>query len=705
MLEMLPYPSGDLHMGHVLNYTLGDVVTHFRRRNGYTVLRPMGFDSFGLPAENAAIKEGGHPREITERNIASIGRQMRRMGWAIDWDREVSAHEPSFYRWTQWLFLKFFEHGLAYRKEAPVNWCPNDQTVLVERACRRRPLLAVRRGRRGAEHGAVVLQDHRVRRRAARRPRRRSTGPSAAKKIQTRLDRALRGRRGAVPRRGARPRHSRLHDPSRHAVRGDVLRRRAREPARRTARRRDGAPKRSRRTPHRGRAADRGAGTTRRRPASFTGRYATNPVNGERIPIWVADYVLMEYGTGAIMAVPAHDARDREFAETFDLPIVPGDRRRREADSLRAVRRAAVAEAAKREIIAWLERPRVRARRRSATACATGASRASATGAARSRSSTASATASSRCRRASCRCCCPTSTDYRPKGQPPLASNPDFINTSARSAAARRSARRTRWTRSSTRPGTSCATPIRTTTRLRSTATIVDYWMPIDQYVGGIDHVKGHLLYSRFFVKVLNDIGLVGFREPFQRLWHQGWVKQGGSKMSKSKGNVSSPDELVAAVRRGRDSPLHPVPRPGRPGHGLDAPKASRGWPASSSGCGASSDCGRRQPASPDGVDTPLARKAHETIARFTDDIGRRFVFNTPISAVMELVNELSKAPDGSGRAIRRRDGRLADPAVRSARRRGAVVDARPRAAVGDAVARRRRARCCSATRSSWCSR
>ncbi|HEV2593125.1 MAG TPA: class I tRNA ligase family protein, partial [Gaiellaceae bacterium] len=129
-LEMLPYPSGTLHMGHVLNYTLGDVVTHFRRRQGVKVLRPMGFDSFGLPAENAAIREGGDPLEITERNIASITSQMRRMGWAIDWDRVVSAHESTFYHWTQWLFLRFFEKGLAYRKAAPVNWCPHDQTVL-----------------------------------------------------------------------------------------------------------------------------------------------------------------------------------------------------------------------------------------------------------------------------------------------------------------------------------------------------------------------------------------------------------------------------------------------------------------------------------------------------------------------------------------------------------------------------------------------
>ena len=131
VLEMLPYPSGELHMGHVKNYTLGDVLTHVRRRMGYSVLRPMGYDAFGLPAENAAIREGGHPRLVTERNIAAIREQMHRMGWAIDWDREVSTHEPSYYRWTQWLFLKFFEQDLAYRKEAPVNWCPNDQTVLA----------------------------------------------------------------------------------------------------------------------------------------------------------------------------------------------------------------------------------------------------------------------------------------------------------------------------------------------------------------------------------------------------------------------------------------------------------------------------------------------------------------------------------------------------------------------------------------------
>ena len=169
-------------MGHVLNYTLGDVVTHFRRRHGFTVLRPMGFDSFGLPAENAAIKEGGHPLEITERNIEAIRGQMRRMGWAIDWEREVSAHEPTFYRWTQWLFLKFFEHGLAYRKEAPVNWCPNDQTVLanehvVDGRCWRCGAVVEARNMAQWFFKITDYADELL-----ARPRRRSTGPSARRR-------------------------------------------------------------------------------------------------------------------------------------------------------------------------------------------------------------------------------------------------------------------------------------------------------------------------------------------------------------------------------------------------------------------------------------------------------------------------------------------------------------------------------------------
>ena len=322
MLEMLPYPSGNLHMGHVLNYTLGDVVTHFRRRNGHTVLRPMGFDSFGLPAENAAIKDGGHPREIIERNIALIVQQMKRMGWAIDWDREVSAHEPSYYRWTQWLFLKFFEHGLAYRKEAPVNWCPNDQTVLANehvidgRCWRCGFVVEVRHMAQWffkiTAYADALLEDLAI-----------IDWPERTKKIQTNwigrsegaevlfrvaeLDRD-------IPVFTTRP--DTLFGATFFVVapesplvdllvdgteRADEVQSYARVAAARPVEERE----------------------AREKTGVFTGRYATNPVNDAQIPIWVSDYVLMEYGTGAIMAVPAHDERDREFAETFDLPIVP----------------------------------------------------------------------------------------------------------------------------------------------------------------------------------------------------------------------------------------------------------------------------------------------------------------------------------------------------------------------------------------------
>ena len=228
-LEMLPYPSGNgMHMGHVLNYTMGDVITHFRRRSGWTVLRPMGWDAFGLPAENAAIREGGHPREITERNIKTIRAQMKRLGWAIDWDREVSSHEPDYYRWTQWLFLKFFERGLAYRKEAPVNWCPNDQTVVANEY-----VVDGRCERCGAEVELRNMTQWFFKITAYADELREYDLPEAAvagalEDDPAQLDRPLRGRRDPVPRRGAGRGHSGLHDAAGHAVRRDLLRRRAR---------------------------------------------------------------------------------------------------------------------------------------------------------------------------------------------------------------------------------------------------------------------------------------------------------------------------------------------------------------------------------------------------------------------------------------------------------------------------------------------
>ena len=641
MLEMLPYPSGTLHMGHVLNYTLGDVVTHFRRRNGYTVLRPMGFDSFGLPAENAAIKEGGNPLEIIERNIASIENQMRRMGWAIDWDREVSAHEPTYYRWTQWLFLKLFEHGLAYRKEAPVNWCPNDQTVLsnehvVDGRCWRCGAIVEARNMvqwffKITAYADELLDDLETIDWPARTKKiqRDHIGRSEGAELLFRVDEIDRD----IPVFTTRPDtvfgatffvvapESPLVD---ELVEGTALADEIRSYARVAAAR-----------PTEERAS-------REKTGVFTGRHVINPANGERIPIWVADYVLMEYGTGAIMAVPAHDERDREFAVAYDLPIVPvidEDGSLINSGRFDGLPWREAIDA----ITAWLSeqgtgKPAINYHLRDWSfsrqrywGCPIPIVYCDDDGAVPVPESELPVLL-------------PEVENYRPKGEPPLAQAIEWINV----------------------PCPRCGKPARREADTMDTFVdsswyfvrytdphdeqtafdrrIADYWMPVDQYIGGIDHAKGHLLYSRFFMKALNDLGLIGVREPFQRLFHQGWVLQDGKRMSKSKGGVT-PDELID--RFGADPIRIYILFQGPADQDID-------W--SPNGIEATARFVRRlwrvvheaaaQPASPAGVDTPLARKAHEVIARVTDDIDRRFVFNTPISAVMELINELSKAPD-----------------------------------------------------------
>ena len=656
VLEMLPYPSGSLHMGHMLVYTIGDVVTHFRRRQGMRVLHPQGFDAFGLPAENAAIREGGHPREITERNITNIRRSMRQIGWAIDWSRVLATHDPAFYRWTQWLFLKFFERDLAYRKAAPVKWCPNDQTVLANEQ--------VHDGRcewcgsevesrmmeqwffRTTDYAQALLDELETLdwpepiKARQRNWIGRSDGAEVVFRIEelgedvpvftTRPD-TLFGATFAL----LAPEHELVERIAAASDRGDGIREYVRRASvKRTAERA---------------AADEKTGVD-------TGLHAINPVNGERIPVLVADYVLLDYGSGAIMAVPAHDERDFQFAQAFDLPVRvvvrPADGEVEDGAAFVAHSDDEVlvssdgfdglpAPEGGRRIVERLE--------------AEGKGRFAISYRLRD-------WGFSRQRYWGCpipivhceRCgvvpvpedelplLLPEIEDWFPKGQPPLAQADDWVNVAC----------------------PRCGGPARREVETMDTfvdsswyflrycdprnedapwdRAVVDYWNPIDLYIGGVDHATMHMIYARFFVKVLNELGLVGFREPFGRFYSNGWVTLGKTKMSKSKGNVVGPDDFVE--RYGADAARLTILFLGPANEDMEWTEESiegmsrfvrRLWRIVNE---VAESAPRGAPA-----DGQLARKAHATIAKVTDDIGRRYAFNTAIAAVMELLNELSK--------------------------------------------------------------
>jgi leucyl-tRNA synthetase len=656
VLEMLPYPSGTLHVGQVRNYTQGDVLTHFHRRSGKRVMRPMGYDSFGLNAENAAIRDGGHPRDIIRDNITKIRAQMKRMGWAIDWDREIASHEPEYYRWTQWLFLQFMKAGQATRKEAPVKWCPKDQTVLaneqvIDGRCERcgteveakmleqwffryttyadelldemalleswpERVLAAQRNWIGRSHGAELL--FRVDELDIDIP-----------VFTTRADTVFGATFFVLA-----PEHPlvpKLAD-GKEEVLDYVRRTAARSFAERENKEKDGV---------------------------FTGRHATNPATGEQIPIWVADYVLMEYGSGAIMAVPAHDDRDFEFATKYDLPIrevvTPADGSGVELPYVAKSDEAKLVDSeqfsdlpapeGEKQIVAWLGeqgrgQPAISYRLRDWLVS-------------RQRYWGAPIPV------VHCPSCgivpvpedelpvlLPEIEDYAPKGKSPLESAEDWIRVSCPQCGAegRREADTMDTFVDSSWYFLRYCDPHNDHAPFDRAA--IDEWCPVDQYIGGIEHQVMHLLYARYFVKVLNDIGLVGFREPFSRLFNHGWVDMGGAKMSKSRGNVVSPDQIVATY--GADALRLYILFIGPADARVD-------W--QETGLEGMSRFLRRlwrvalqvaeQPA--DETTGELAHKANETIVKVTDDIGRRFAYNTAIAAVMELVNEIARDPAAPG--------------------------------------------------------
>ncbi len=678
VLEMLPYPSGEPHVGHLKNYSLGDAIAHFRRRNGFQVIHPMGYDAFGLPAENNAIKTGQAPREAVEASIAAYSEQFRAWGVSIDWSREISSHHPDYYRWTQWIFLRLFERGLAYRAEAPVQWCPVDQTVLaneqvIDGHCERCGSLVESRQLEQwffkiTDYADRLLADFNVLESwpdnvvtMQRNWIGRSEGAEVIFRCEalgidfpvftTRPD-TLFGATFFV----LAPEHpdvERLAAGTGHEeeVRAYV----------------DAAIRES--------VEERGD-EARAKTGVPLGRTVTNPVSGEQIPVFVADYVLMEYGTGALMAVPAHDDRDHAFAQAFGLEIrevvaggedvqaepYMGDGKLVNSDRFDGEgNREAYG-----RIVEWLSaegkgEPAVNYRLRDWLL--------------------------SRQRYWGCPIpivyCekdgmvpvpddqlpveLPEVENYAPKGKSPLAAAEDWVNTTC----------------------PACGGPARRETDTMDTFVdsswyflryldphndglpfdrdVADFWMPVDQYIGGIEHAILHLMYARFFTKALADMGYLGVQEPFARLFTQGMITRDGAKMSSSKGNTVSAVETVE--RYGADTARTYVCFLGPPERGGDwVPAGVEGvhrflvrlWRLSMEQTPATSS------ASPPGVSgseagpaLDLTRKANWAIDKVTRDIEHGFQFHTAISAVMELVND----------AYRLKDDLYGDPAGEAALR------------------------------------
>ncbi len=667
VLEMLPYPSGEIHMGHVKNYTMGDVVAHHRRRTGHVVFHPMGYDAFGLPAENAAIRTGEPPATVTHRNIAAIRMQLRRLGFSIDWDTEISTADPGYYRWTQWIFLRFLERGLAERREAAVNWCPADQTVLaneqvVDGLCERCSAPVELRQLpqwffRITDYAQALLDDmdllddwpERVltmqrnwigRSVGARVVFRLADDPDVVIPVFTTRPDTLHGATFFL----MAPEHPlvpRLVEgrPERDAVMSYLA------GAARTA------------------VAERSS-MERPKTGVSTGRHVTNPATGEQIPIWVADYVLMDYGTGAIMAVPGHDERDFAFARAHGLTVrrviapegVPADAPLEEvwAGPGRLVNSGPLDGMTVDEA--------------GDAMCALLAARGD-----------GEATVGYRLRDwlisrqrywgapipvVNCDVCgvvpvpdadlpvlLPHVDDYAPRGQSPLAAALDWVSTTcpACGAPARRETDTMDTFVDSSWYFLRYTAPDLTEGPFRRE--VADYWLPVDQYIGGVEHAILHLLYARFFTKVLHDLGLVGTREPFARLFTQGMIHHHGAKMSKSRGNVVPPDEIIQ--RFGADTLRLYILFMGPAADdaewsdsGVEGQRRflDRVWRLVR-GLPGDVDPGRpsADDLAGDAAALALVRKAEATVAKVSQDIAERFSFHTAISAIQELVNHATR--------------------------------------------------------------
>ena len=661
-LTMLPYPSGNLHIGHWYAMTPSDARARWMRMRGYNVLFPMGFDAFGLPAENAAIKDGIHPMKRTYTNIASMRDQLRSMGAMFDWEREAVSCDPAYYKWTQWLFIKLFEHGLAYKKFSPVDWCPQCQTTLAreqvwgdDRHCERCKTPVIKKDLdqwyfKTTSYADELLNFDGI------------DWPSMVKDMQTNwIGRSDGAHVAFVTEQGdslevfttrpdtlwgatfmvLAPEHP-LVAKLTTAGQAAAVETYIAETTRQTDIQRES--------------------TEKEKTGVFTGSFAVNPVNGARIPIWIADYVLMTYGTGAIMAVPAHDQRDFEFAKKYGLAIVlvvqptgasitdggqlteswPGDGVMVNSGPLDDVPAGKGEGQSVKKAIAWLQER--------------GAGRGAVTYRLRDWLISRQRYWGSPIPMVSCPACgqqpvpldqlpieLPEDVEWRPTGQSPLKLHPTWKDTTcpACGGPAERD--------TDTMDTFMCSSwyHLRYLSPKDGGAAFTqseyDYWMPVDTYTGGAEHATMHLIYTRFFHKACRDMGIVTGPEPMTQLRNQGQILgPDGQRMSKSRGNVIDPDEQVR--KYGADTVRAYLMFGYRWAEGgpwnTDNIQGVVRWIYRVWGLGAESGAA----GSPSEAETKaLRRVTHQTIARVTEDFDR-FEFNTIVAALMEFTNALYKA-------------------------------------------------------------